>query len=217
MKTNRKGFTLIELMIVVAIIGILAAVAIPGFMRYIKQSKTAEATTNLNSIIKGAESYFEAEHCFDAACLSPKSKVYPGCDVEGKAYVPCAGDKPIPSGEIGSKEVGKKISPADTTVTTNIALPPWTVLRYSVSQPFYYQYNYASLGEVAQVDDKPGSHNAFAATAQANIDQKFDSCFQVVGKGGTFGVINDVSSEGTQCADAASVVAEAATIPVPEG
>ena len=62
MKTNRKGFTLIELMIVVAIIGILAAVAIPGFMQYIKNSKTSEAKTNLNSIGKGALAWFQAEH-----------------------------------------------------------------------------------------------------------------------------------------------------------
>ena len=43
MLQNRKGFTLIELMIGVAIIGILAAVAVPGFMKYIKDSKTSEA------------------------------------------------------------------------------------------------------------------------------------------------------------------------------
>jgi prepilin-type N-terminal cleavage/methylation domain-containing protein len=45
--TNRKGFTLIELMIVVAIIGILAAIAIPQYVKYVKRSRTAEALTHV--------------------------------------------------------------------------------------------------------------------------------------------------------------------------
>lgn len=75
---NKKGFTLIELMIVVAIIVILAAVAVPGFVQYIKSSKTSEAKTNLKAIADGAISYFEAEHCYDAGCMSPTNQLYPG-------------------------------------------------------------------------------------------------------------------------------------------
>ena len=53
----QKGFTLIELMIVVAIIGILAAIAIPNFMRFQAKSKQAEAKTNLGAIGTTAEAY----------------------------------------------------------------------------------------------------------------------------------------------------------------
>lgn len=55
---GQKGFTLIELMIVVAIIGILAAIAIPNFLRYQAKSRQAEARTNLGGIFVGETSYF---------------------------------------------------------------------------------------------------------------------------------------------------------------
>ena len=58
---SKKGFTLIELMIVVAIIGILAAIAIPNFLRFQAKSKQSEAKTNLGGIFTAETSWF-AEH-----------------------------------------------------------------------------------------------------------------------------------------------------------
>ncbi|HEX9756697.1 MAG TPA: prepilin-type N-terminal cleavage/methylation domain-containing protein [Nitrospiria bacterium] len=54
---GKKGFTLIELMIVVAIIGILAAIAIPNFLKFQAKSRQAEVKTNLGGMFTAEESY----------------------------------------------------------------------------------------------------------------------------------------------------------------
>ena len=58
LRRNQKGFTLIELMIVIAIIGILAAIAIPNFLNYQCKAKQSEAKSNLGNIRTSEEAYF---------------------------------------------------------------------------------------------------------------------------------------------------------------
>jgi type IV pilus assembly protein PilA len=57
-RRHEAGFTLIELMIVVAIIGVLAAVAIPSFQNYQWKAKRSEAFTNLAALAKTQKAYY---------------------------------------------------------------------------------------------------------------------------------------------------------------
>lgn len=58
---NKKGFTLVELMIVVAIIAFLAMISVPNFMRFLAKAKRAEAYMNLHAIYAAEKAYY-AEH-----------------------------------------------------------------------------------------------------------------------------------------------------------
>ena len=73
MMKKAKGFTLIELMIVVAIIGILAAIAIPNFLRYQLRSKFSELRTNVEAIRKSQESLRQGER---PLCVTAITGVY---------------------------------------------------------------------------------------------------------------------------------------------
>lgn len=65
-KTKQSGFTLIELMIVVAIIGVLSAIAVPAYKDYVKKSEAASALATLKSLITPAELYYQETGSLEA-------------------------------------------------------------------------------------------------------------------------------------------------------
>jgi type IV pilus assembly protein PilE len=68
-RQKQKGFTLIELIIVVLIIGILSAVAFPSYQNYVRRGNIAEATSGLSDGRIKAEQFFQDQHKYDVfAC-----------------------------------------------------------------------------------------------------------------------------------------------------
>jgi len=87
-KAMKKGFTLLELMIVVAIVGVLAAVALPLYTEYMKKARTAEAKANIGDIRTAQLAYYDDDLGGDgtfAANLTDLGWSLPGGGSVGKA------------------------------------------------------------------------------------------------------------------------------------
>lgn len=164
---GQRAFSLVELMIVVAIIGVLSTLAIQGVRRYVAHAKTAEARSALGTMARLAVTAYDREINDVGGVLTS------GSTQAGPAKAFCGSASNTVPATIGSVRAVKYQSHPDEWLTGN-QRNGWRCLRFNVSSPQNFLYGYVAT---------TGIDGAFTASAQGDLDGNgVASAFEIFGK-----------------------------------